>query len=121
MHTTITVLVENTANITGLRAEHGLSILVETAQGILLWDTGQSSLFEDNAQVLGIGLSTIDIIALSHGHYDHTGGLLHLLKSIGPRPVYGHEGIFRPRWSVRTQDGSLTSRAIGITGQEIRL
>lgn len=114
MDTTITVLVENTASMSGLGAEHGFSVFVETSQGTLLWDTGQSRLFEANARALGIDLTNIDVIALSHGHYDHTGGLKHLLEDIGSRPIYGHEGIFRPRWSVTTQDGKRNSRAIGI-------
>lgn len=71
----ITVLSENVAG-KWCRAEHGLSFLVEADRKIL-FDTGSSVLINFNAQILGINLSEIDTIVLSHGHDDHTGGLMH--------------------------------------------
>lgn len=70
----ITALVENTTN-KDWRAEHGLSLFIETEHHKLLFDTGQSGLFAENAQKAGIDLSQVDICVLSHGHYDHGGGL----------------------------------------------
>lgn len=70
----ITVLSENVAG-KWCRAEHGLSFLVEADRKIL-FDTGSSDLISYNAQVLGLDLSEIDTIVLSHGHDDHSGGLM---------------------------------------------
>jgi 7,8-dihydropterin-6-yl-methyl-4-(beta-D-ribofuranosyl)aminobenzene 5'-phosphate synthase len=70
----ITVLSENVAG-KWCRAEHGLSFLVEADRKIL-FDTGSSDLIGYNAQILGINLSEFDTIVLSHGHDDHSGGLM---------------------------------------------
>jgi 7,8-dihydropterin-6-yl-methyl-4-(beta-D-ribofuranosyl)aminobenzene 5'-phosphate synthase len=78
----ITTLVENTVGIGGSReliGEHGLAFLIETDAQRILFDTGQYLALENNARVLGSDLATIDTVVLSHGHYDHTGGLRHLL------------------------------------------
>lgn len=75
----ITVLVENTASHAGLIAEHGLSVWIETGDNRYLFDTGQGPALGVNARMLGIPLEKTDAVMLSHGHYDHTGGLLHVL------------------------------------------
>jgi 7,8-dihydropterin-6-yl-methyl-4-(beta-D-ribofuranosyl)aminobenzene 5'-phosphate synthase len=99
MHGTVTVLVDNTAWDPGLRAEHGLSMLVETDGNSTLFDTGQTDLILHNAQALGIDLSRIDSIVLSHGHYDHTGGLLAVLEAVPAKPVvYAHPLVFARRY-----------------------
>ena len=73
----IQVLLENhTGNDDRLSAEHGLSLYVETGKHRLLADTGASDLTWDNAAVLGVDLTKIDTVVISHGHYDHAGGLL---------------------------------------------
>ena len=89
----ITTLSENTANF-GFLAEWGLSILVETDETSLLVDTGLSFSAVHNAQVLGIDLSTIDRIVLSHGHADHTGGLTEILPLTGGVEVFAHPDVF---------------------------
>ncbi len=76
----ITTLSENTAGIGNFLAEWGLSILVETDEVNILLDTGQSISASYNADILGIDLSKIDKIVLSHGHFDHTGGLRQILR-----------------------------------------
>ena len=82
MEIRLTTLSENTANL-GFLAEWGLSILVE-AEGLrVLLDTGMSFSAVHNAQLMGIDLSRIDYILLSHGHADHTGGLREVLKIKG--------------------------------------
>jgi 7,8-dihydropterin-6-yl-methyl-4-(beta-D-ribofuranosyl)aminobenzene 5'-phosphate synthase len=82
MELRITTLSENTtlARPRGLLGEWGLSILVEVDDLKVLLDTGQSISTVHNADVLGIELSQIDKIVLSHGHYDHTGGLRKVLR-----------------------------------------
>lgn len=72
----IVTLVENTCGYEGCIAEHGLSIYIETEKHKLLLDTGQTDAVVKNAEVLGVDLSLVDTVILSHGHYDHSGGIL---------------------------------------------
>lgn len=69
-------LVENTCGHKSCIAEHGLSIYIETENHKLLLDTGQTDAAVKNAEVLGIDLADVDTVILSHGHYDHSGGIL---------------------------------------------
>jgi 7,8-dihydropterin-6-yl-methyl-4-(beta-D-ribofuranosyl)aminobenzene 5'-phosphate synthase len=72
----VTVLTENSPGpIAGLEAEFGLSLLIETPAATILMDTGASGRFAENAEKLGIDLASVDWLVLSHGHYDHGGGL----------------------------------------------
>ena len=84
----ITVLAENTAVNDAFRAEHGLSLHIEANGKSILFDMGQTSLFSENAEKLGIDLSSVDLAVLSHGHYDHGGGLEHFLQLNKEAPVY---------------------------------
>ncbi|MEE1312574.1 MAG: MBL fold metallo-hydrolase, partial [Lachnospiraceae bacterium] len=68
-------LIENTCRRIGLEAEHGLSFYIETDKKKVLFDTGSSDRYARNAQKLGFDLSEVDALILSHGHYDHTGGM----------------------------------------------
>ena len=72
----IVPLVENTCGHEDCIAEHGLSLYIETEKHKLLLDTGQTDAVVKNAEVLGIDLSAVDTVVLSHGHYDHSGGIL---------------------------------------------
>ena len=72
----IVTLVENTCGHNECIAEHGLSLYIETEKHNLLLDTGQTNAVVKNAEVLGIDLSAVDTVVLSHGHYDHSGGIL---------------------------------------------
>jgi len=71
----IKILVDNTAARADLNSEHGLSLWIEYKEKRILFDTGQSSILTQNAKKLGIDLIRTDAIVISHGHYDHTGGL----------------------------------------------
>jgi 7,8-dihydropterin-6-yl-methyl-4-(beta-D-ribofuranosyl)aminobenzene 5'-phosphate synthase len=103
MKVRITTLTENTAGKTGLLAEHGLSILVEAGSRNILLDTGQTNTAIHNAHALGLDLSQLDAIVLSHGHPDHTGGLKDVLKSrMGQSiDVVAHPAIWRARYGQR--------------------
>lgn len=84
----ITSLAENTVHTDYLGSEHGLSLYIETDKNKILFDMGQSSLFSENAEKLSIDLSDVDIAVLSHGHYDHGGGLKKFLEINKKAPVY---------------------------------
>jgi 7,8-dihydropterin-6-yl-methyl-4-(beta-D-ribofuranosyl)aminobenzene 5'-phosphate synthase len=98
---TITSLIDDYCPKRIFRGEHGLSLLIETASAKILFDTGQSSAFLANAAALGIDLDTIDAIVLSHGHYDHSGGLSALLQKDRPErvPLYAGKGFSESRYS----------------------
>jgi 7,8-dihydropterin-6-yl-methyl-4-(beta-D-ribofuranosyl)aminobenzene 5'-phosphate synthase len=107
----ITLLVENSVHRHSLFAEHGLSFHIQVGQRNLLFDTGQTDLPATNAKALGIELGLLDAVVLSHGHYDHTGGLATIL-GIAPRaPVYLHPSAFENKFS-KSPDGKM--RFIGM-------
>ncbi len=94
----ITTLSENTAQL-GFLGEWGLSILVETESAKVLLDTGMSISAVHNADLMGIDLSTIDKIVLSHAHGDHTGGLREVLRRVRKGiEVIAHPDIWIPKY-----------------------
>jgi len=102
MKLSITTLSENTAARGYLLAEWGLSILAETDTVNILLDTGQSISASHNADILGIDLSKIDKIVLSHGHYDHTGGLREaLLKMRKKVEIIAHPDVWTAKYARR--------------------
>jgi len=110
-------LSENTANY-GYLAEWGLAILVEVDEAKILVDTGLSFSTVHNAQLMGIDLSTIDCIVLSHGHADHTGGLREVLKIKGEVEVIAHPDIWADKYAQRDQQ-PLRYCGIPFTRQEL--
>ena len=84
----ITVLIENTCNIDSLQAQHGLSLFIEHSGGKILFDMGQNDLFLENAKSLGVDVSSANVAIVSHGHYDHGGGLKTFLESNSKAPIY---------------------------------
>lgn len=105
----LTIVVENSASLSNysIWAQHGLSIFLELGFGPermkLLLDTGASSeVMLHNADALGLDLSEIDLICLSHGHYDHTGGLMGILQRAEDRVcILAHPDIFAPKLKAR--------------------
>jgi len=96
---TVTTLVENAVAQSGqaLLAEHGLSFYIEAGDRKILFDTGQNLAISNNARVLGIDLNQIDTVVLSHGHYDHSGGLQSILASNKNFTLHGHPDVFSPK------------------------
>lgn len=84
----ITVLAENTCKTGDFNCEHGLSLYIEACGNKILFDMGQTELFAENAEKLGISLADVDFAVLSHGHYDHGGGLEKFLEINGRAKVY---------------------------------
>lgn len=99
----ITSLIENTSAV-GLPVEHGLSLLVRLDDGRrLLFDMGQGRLFSENAARLGLDVADVDAAVVSHGHYDHGGGLGTFLELNSKAKVYIHRDAFLPHYSLRDE------------------
>jgi 7,8-dihydropterin-6-yl-methyl-4-(beta-D-ribofuranosyl)aminobenzene 5'-phosphate synthase len=107
---TVTILCDNSVAGPGVLAEHGLSLHVKADGHAFVFDTGASGVFVGNAARLGLDLSRAAAVVLSHGHYDHTGGLACLLSAYGDREVIGHPEVFAAKYS---RQRSRPARAIG--------
>jgi 7,8-dihydropterin-6-yl-methyl-4-(beta-D-ribofuranosyl)aminobenzene 5'-phosphate synthase len=97
----VTVLVDNRTASGNLAHEHGLSLWVEAGQSRVLIDTGESGAFLGNADALGIDVGEAQTIALSHGHYDHSGGLAAALRAAPEARLYLHPAALQPRFARR--------------------
>lgn len=86
----VTVLVEDTATRRGVEPRHGLALMVEHGESRVLFDTGPDGAVVANAHALGVELCPLTAIVLTHGHYDHTGGLAAVLAEAGPVRVIAH-------------------------------
>jgi 7,8-dihydropterin-6-yl-methyl-4-(beta-D-ribofuranosyl)aminobenzene 5'-phosphate synthase len=112
MEIKVSTLSENTA-LHGYIGEYGLSLFIEADGKSILFDAGLSFSAYHNAQLMGIDLTKVDCIVLSHGHQDHTGGLAEMLRRIGRETeVIAHPGVFEARYTLR--DGQAQERFIGM-------
>ncbi len=87
--------------------EHGVAFLIETEDGRVLFDTGQSgTVLLHNLALMDVEPSSVDALALSHAHHDHSGGLSRMLQHLNAdTPLYANPDLFRERYAVR--DGQL--------------
>jgi 7,8-dihydropterin-6-yl-methyl-4-(beta-D-ribofuranosyl)aminobenzene 5'-phosphate synthase len=109
------VLCENTAAASAdILGEHGFSVLIETEAAAVLFDTGQGYTILRNAESLGKDLSRVSKILLSHGHYDHTGGLAQVLQKTGSVDVYAHPAVFTERYARLKHGETIIEKSIGI-------
>jgi len=94
-------IIENTSR-KGLPVEHGLSLYIQLNNGhTVLFDMGQSAMFADNAEVLGLPVEDVDTAIISHGHYDHGGGLAAFLELNSKAKVYIHKMAFEGHYSLK--------------------
>ena len=96
----IITLMENSSSDPELFCEHGLSLYIETGEHKILFDSGQSDRFADNAEKLGVDLTKVDFAVLSHGHYDHSGGLRRFMQINATAPVYVNRNAFDPYFNA---------------------
>jgi 7,8-dihydropterin-6-yl-methyl-4-(beta-D-ribofuranosyl)aminobenzene 5'-phosphate synthase len=105
----ITVLADDAAPAAGLIQEHGLSLWLEADGRTILFDTGQGGALQPNARRLGVSLERLPAVVLSHGHYDHTGGLAGLPGLTRDSTVFVHPQAFQAKYQ-----GGPRQRSIGI-------
>ena len=113
----VTTLVENSVNTRDLQAEHGLAFHIQAGNRCLLFDTGQTDLFLRNARQLCLDLKTVDAIVLSHGHYDHTGGLKRAREEAPNARLFLHPSAASAKFSVNA-DGRI--RTVGMAETSLR-
>ena len=114
MKTLITILCENLVGRLVGSGEHGFSAFIETDKGNYLFDTGSGRSIVPNSLTLNKDLKSIRKIFLSHGHYDHTGGLPEVLKMRGKVDVHVHPHLFLDRIAILKEDDKETKRFVGI-------
>ena len=95
----ITALMENTSSSPDIACEHGLSLYIEACGKKILFDMGQSDAFAQNAKRLGVDLAAVDVAILSHGHYDHGGGVLTFFEENDRAPLYVSERAFAQHYN----------------------
>ena len=107
----VVTLLENTSCRPGLAHAHGLSLYIETPGHKILFDMGPNAAFLENAEKLGVDISAVDTAVLSHGHYDHGGGLELFCRRNSRAKVYMSRYAFEPHYAV----GSGTPEYIGLS------
>ncbi|MHC1696173.1 MAG: MBL fold metallo-hydrolase [Eubacteriales bacterium] len=112
----ITALIENTGVSYEYAVEHGLSILIEAGGHKILFDTGSSGGFADNAAKMGIDISSVDTVVISHAHYDHGGGMSRLLKENNTATIWLHEKALGDYYSARPSGTAYIGLDKGLSG-----
>lgn len=107
-----TFLIENKTDNSGIIAEHGLSIFIDTGGKKILFDAGASGLFIKNAVTMGVDLSEVDFCVVSHGHYDHTGGFPEFCMINDRAVIYMHKDAYRETYGF--ENGHMDKLTCGI-------
>ena len=115
----IRILMEDTDAKEGCCAEHGLSVYVQTPKHDVLLDTGATAKFMQNAEQLGIDLREVDTVVLSHGHYDHSGGITELAKLNKKAIIYMQKSAMDDFYHGERYIG--TDKAVGELSQVIKI
>lgn len=98
-------LVENTSISDEYDIEQGLCLYIETKKHKMLFDLGVNSLFAENAQKMGVDLAQVDLVIISHGHYDHGGGIKKFLEINNKAKIYLSDKAFEGHYSFRPNGG----------------
>jgi 7,8-dihydropterin-6-yl-methyl-4-(beta-D-ribofuranosyl)aminobenzene 5'-phosphate synthase len=123
----VTILADNRVDHGDLLGEHGFSLLVESDAGRILFDAGQTEVCLHNARRLGADLSGVSAAVLSHGHYDHGGGLAGIAGKVGGFALVAHPDVFAAKYARRPgrQDRyvglSCDAEALAARGVDLRL
>ena len=118
----ITVLADDSVSARSARGEHGLCFHIEAGNRHILFDTGQGLVLADNAQALGIDLGAIDTLVLSHGHYDHTGGIPILVAAARfPVTVHLHPAALQPKFHKTRFIGIPSAALAALHSSRVRL
>ncbi|GAK55846.1 beta-lactamase domain protein [Candidatus Vecturithrix granuli] len=104
MKTTLTIMVDNFAQQRGTMAEHGFAVWITRGEEHTLFDTGGGMTLANNLQALNKDVHDLHRIILSHGHWDHSGGLKVVLNDRESREILAHPGIFTERYSIKKQE-----------------
>ena len=97
----ITTLLENTqGEHLALKIEHGLSFFIETDNKKIIFDTGSTDSFIYNSKLLKIDVAETDFVVLSHGHYDHTGGIKYLMNYTKKFKLFTGAGFFNEKYGA---------------------
>ena len=105
-------LAENKTDRPPCSAEHGLSVYIKTGDKNILFDTGASDMFAANASLMGVDIAEADMCVISHGHYDHTGGVPAFCRLNDRAPVFIHKNAFKKTYGF--EKGSLEPETTGI-------
>lgn len=97
----IKCLAENNSISDEFKTQHGLSLYIELDKLKILFDLGQNNLFLENAVKLGVNIKDVDLVVISHGHYDHGGGLNHFLAANDKAKIFLHEKASEPHYARR--------------------
>ena len=107
-------MIMNDISTPPLTSEHGLSLFIETNHHNILFDMGKSNLFMQNAAMMKLDISKVDVAILSHGHYDHGGGLPHFMEKNSRASIYIHQEAFGKHYAYKKSGGV---RFIGIPSE----
>ena len=100
----VTSLLDNVSDRPELACEHGLSLYIEADGKKILFDMGHTRIFAENAEKLGVDLSAVDFAVVSHGHWDHGGGIPYFLEINPTAPVYLSRWGFDPYYDEKSGD-----------------
>ena len=113
METRVTILCDNSISRSGFVGEHGFSCLIERGDKKYLFDTGPGMSLPMNLKTLNMNLEGLERIFISHGHYDHTGGLLRVTEQMDRIEVVAHSAIFSRHMRIDPAAPEKPSRYIG--------
>lgn len=102
-----------------LEGEHGLSFYIETPESNFLFDCGHTGVTWRNAEKMGVDLSVVDFVMLSHSHYDHAGGFPSLLKHVKPKVLYTGPGFWQEKYSYDKEKKEYLYKGCGFTKDEL--